>query len=310
MNSVINIHPELRSVKAHPLPMNRWALALMRMLLTAVNGVHRRKFRGSLERLTIPSRDNHPVPTLIIRPGIQGSSLPALVYFHGGGFVMKAAPQHLENAVRYAREAACIVVFPEYRLAPEHVFPAGFNDCHAALLWVSRNAGRLGVDPGCIAVGGDSAGGGLAAGVAQRALREDGIPLRGQMLIYPAVDLFCTRPSMTSFADVPPFKGHSHLEITAAYLGHSPSSAVPQYASPISGDLIGLPPAYVETPEFDPLHDQGIAYARALAGKGVAVELNEIEGGLHGFDLLAPDTGISNEAMRRRMQFLRRIFAR
>jgi len=304
------IHPELRAVKARSLPVNRWALMPMRLLLAAVNGLHRRKFKGRLERLTIPSSDGYRVPTLIIRPDCQGASAPVLVYYHGGAFVMKPAPQHLENAVRYAREAACVVVFPEYRLAPEHVFPAGFNDCHAALLWTIANAGRLGIDAGCVAVGGDSAGGGLAAGVVQRALQEDSVSLRGQMLIYPAVDLACTRPSMAAFATVPPFRGHSHLRIAEAYLGRSPSSAVPRYASPFSGELAGLSPAYVETPEFDPLHDQGIAYARALAGKGVAVELNEIAGGLHGFDLLAPDTGISNEAMRRRMQFLRRIFAR
>ena len=290
--------------------MNRWALAPLRMLLTAVNGVHRRKFKGRLERLTIRGLDNHPVPTLLIRPDTPGSSVPALVYYHGGAFVMKAAPQHLENAVRYAREAACLVVFPEYRLAPEHVFPAGFNDCHAALLWTIANAGSLGIDTGCVAVGGDSAGGGLAAGVAQRALREDGVSLRGQMLIYPAVDLVCTRPSMVAFADVPPFKGHSHLRVAEAYLGHSPSSAVPAYASPISGDLAGLPPAYVETPEFDPLHDQGTAYARALADKGVVVELNEIKGGLHGFDLLAPNSRISNETMSMRIRFLRHVFGR
>jgi acetyl esterase len=310
MSPVVNIHPELRAIKAHPLPMSRWALVPMRMLLSAVNSVHRRRFKGSLERMTIPSSDNHAVPTLIIRPGTPGSSAPALVYYHGGAFVMKAAPQHLENAVRYAHAAACVVVFPEYRLAPEHVFPAGFNDCHAALLWAIKNGESLGIDVGCIAVGGDSAGGGLAAGVAQRALHEDGVSLRGQMLIYPAVDLLCTRPSMGSFADVPPFKRHSHLRIAEAYLGHSPSSAVPRYASPISGDLTGLAPAYVETPEFDPLHDQGIAYARALTDKGVVVELNEIKGGLHGFDLLASNARISDETMGRRIQFLRRIFGR
>ena len=134
-------------------------------------------------------------------------------------FVMKAAPQHLENAIRYSREAACVVIFVEYRLAPTHVFPAGFDDCHAVLLWTLSNAKALGVDETRIAVGGDSAGGGLAAGVAQRALREDGLSLCAQLLIYPAVDLLCTRPSMNAFANVPPFRRFSDVQYCTGISG-------------------------------------------------------------------------------------------
>lgn len=310
MSSGLEIHPELRGIKAHPLPMNRCALAAMRLLLRMINSVHRRRFQGAIEPVSIPSSDNRRVRTLVIRPDSSGSPVPALVYYHGGAFVMSAAPQHLENAIRYAREASCVVVFPEYRLAPGHVFPAGFDDCHAALLWTVSNAGRFGIDAARIMVGGDSAGGGLAAAVAQRALQEDRVSLQGQMLIYPAVDLACTRSSTTSFADVPPFKRFATLRIAQAYLGHSPSSGLPRYASPISGALTGLPPAYVEAPELDPLHDQGVAYARAMADKGVIVELNEIRGGLHGFDLLAADSQIAKETMSTRIRFLRRIFGR
>lgn len=290
--------------------MNGWALAIMRMSLGMVNGLHRRKFAALLTRVDVPSTDHWLVPTLIIRPAALNSAAPALIYYHGGGFVMRPIPQHLENAVRYAREVPCIVVFPEYRLAPGHVFPAGFNDCYATLTWMISNVASLNVDATRVAVGGDSAGGGLAAGVAQRALQEDRFALRGQMLLYPNVDLACARESMRRFSDMPPFKGHSNLRTAEAYLGHPVSSGVPRYASPISGNLTGLAPAYIETPEFDPSHDQGNAYARALAVEGVEVELNEIGGGLHGFDLLVPSSGISNDAMCRRIGFLRRIFAR
>jgi acetyl esterase len=157
-------------------------------------------------------------------------------------------------------------------------------------------------------VGGDSAGGGLAAGVAQRAWQEDGILLRGQLLIYPAVDLVCNRPSIAAFANVPPFKNASVVAIAEAYLGHPISAGIPRYASPLYGDVSQLAPAYVETPEFDPLHDQGNAYARALIDKGVEVDLNEIKGGIHGFDLLAVNSSLSKDAMRRRIEFLRRAF--
>ena len=309
MSIPLNIHPELQSVKAHPLPKNRWLLAALQNLLSAVNAVHRRKFKPFITRTRIPSSDGYPIPALIIRPDKLRSPAPALVYYHGGAFVMKPAPQHLENALSYAREAECVVIFVEYRLAPKYPFPAGFNDCHAALLWAISNAAHLGIDKGRLVVGGDSAGGGLAAGVVQRASREDGISLRGQLLIYPAVDLVCNRPSITAFANVPPFKNASVVAIAETYLGRPIAAGIPRYASPLYGDVSQLPPAYVETPEFDLLHDQGNAYARALADKGVEVDLNEIRGGIHGFDLLAANSSLSKDAMRRRIQFLRRVFA-
>ena len=304
----MNIHPELRSIKAHTIPKNRWVLAAMQNLLSAVNAMHRRKFKAFTTRTTLVSSDNYPVPILIIRPEKLRSPAPALVYYHGGAFVMKPAPQHFENALRYAREADCLVIFVEYRLAPQYPFPAGFNDCHAALRWAISNAEMLGIDKGRLVVGGDSAGGGLAAGVAQRAWQEDGISLCGQLLIYPCVDLVCNRPSIAAFANVPPFKEVSTVSVAEAYLGRPISAGMPRYASPIYGDVSQLAPAYVETPEFDLLHDQGNAYAHALIDKGVEVDLNEITGGVHGFDLLATNSSVSKDAMLRRIQFLRRVF--
>ena len=304
----MNIHPELQSIKAHVLPNNRWALAGMQNFLSAVNALHRRKFRPLITRTTIASSDNHSIPIFIIRPEKLRSPAPALMYYHGGAFVMKPAPQHFDNAVRYAREAECIVIFVEYRLAPKHPFPAGFNDCYAALCWAISNAERLGIDKVRLVVGGDSAGGSLAAGVAQRAWHEGGVSLRGQLLIYPCVDLTCNRPSITAFANVPPFKAAPSVSIAETYLGHPISAGIPPYASPLYGDLSQLAPAYVETAEFDLLHDQGNAYAQALMEKGVPVDLNEIKGGVHGFDLLAANSSVAKEAMQRRIQFLRRVF--
>jgi acetyl esterase len=309
MRAPLNIHPELQSIKAFKLPMNRWALGAMQNFLSVVNALHRRKFKSFITRVTIPSSEGYAVSALIIRPEKLQSPAPALVYYHGGAFVMKPAPQHFENALRYAREAGCLVIFVEYRLAPQHPFPAGFNDCYAALRWTISTADKLGVDKERLVVGGDSAGGGLAAGVVQRALHEDRVGLRGQLLIYPCVDLICNRPSMAAYANVPPFRELSVMEVAEAYLGHPASKGVPRYASPLYEDVSRLPPAYVETPEFDPLHDQGNAYAQTLKDKGVEVELNEVHGGVHGFDLLAANSKPSTDAMQRRIQFLRRVFA-
>jgi acetyl esterase len=304
----VDIHPELRSVKGHSLPANRWLLGGMQNLLSAVNAIHRRKFKRLATRTTIAGSDQYAIPIVIIRPETLHPPAPALVYYHGGAFVMKPAPQHFENAVRYAREAGCLVIFVEYRLAPRYPFPAGFNDCYAALQWTLSQAQSLGLDPKRVAVGGDSAGGGLAAGVAQRARHEDGISLCGQLLIYPCVDLVCRRPSISAYADVPPFRNASAVSIAETYLGHPIAEGVPRYASPLDGDLTHLAPAYVETPQFDLLHDQGSAYAKALIERGVEVDSNEIAGGIHGFDLLAADSSVSKAAMQRRIQFLRRVF--
>jgi acetyl esterase/lipase len=307
MVAPLDIHPELRAVRSHSLPNNRWALAAMQNLLAAVNVIHRRKFKSIIKGTKIVSFDGYPVPVLMIRPEHLSSDAPALVYYHGGAFVMKPAPQHLENALEYAREAGCVVAFVEYRLAPKHPFPAGFNDCYAALQSIISNAEQLGIDKQRLVVGGDSAGGGLAAGVAQRAWQEGGITLRGQLLIYPCVDLICRRPSIAAFADVPPFKRAPTRSIAEWYLGRPPSEGMPRYASPIYGDVTGVAPAYVETPELDILHDQGIAYAHTMREQGVDVELNEIKGGIHGFDVLAASSSLAKEAMRRRIQFLRRV---
>ena len=240
MSTNIQIHPELQSVKARPLPTNRLALGLLQTILRWVNRVHRRRFKRVLNNTRIISTDGYQVPTLIIRPERSPTPMPALVYFHGGAFVMEAAPAHVENAVRYATEANCTVIFVEYRLAPQHVFPAGFDDCYAALKWTIANAAHLELDSTRIAVGGDSAGGNLAAGVVQKALQEDHIEVTGQLLIYPAVDLLCNRPSITAFKDVPPFKNLSGARIAEIYLGGMLSKPLPPYSSPIDGTFGGL----------------------------------------------------------------------
>jgi acetyl esterase/lipase len=299
------IHSDFRRIRGHKLSLSRVSLAMAAGLLSFVNRLHSRKFRSILTR----ERTDTNAPLLIIQPESLQTPAPALIYAHGGAFIMKHAPQHLENAVRYAREAQCCVVFVDYRLAPKHPFPAGFDDCYAALQWTLENASRLGIDVERIAVAGDSAGGALAAGMAQRAHAE-GIALIGQLLIYPMTDADCKTKSVTAFRDVPPFKEANASALWDAYLAHPVSAKIPTYASPMHEPMAGVAPAYVEVAQFDPLHDEGVAYAAALRANGVAVELNDTQGTVHGFDLLAAASSISQAAMQRRIDFLRRSFAR
>ena len=308
MSNELNVHPDFRSVKGRAMSLKPWLLALMQGLLTVVNALANRKFKALITHDNISGADGNRIPLLIIRPEKLSTPSAALVYYHGGAFVMKHAPQHVVNAVRYAREASCCVIFVDYRLAPKYPFPAGFNDCYAALKWTLANAHTLGIDKRRVAVGGDSAGGAMAAAAAQKAAHEDGLKLCGQLLIYPVTDSDSKLPSATAFANVPPFKALDSTALWTAYLGHPPAAGVPEYAAPIRGNLSGLAPAYVETGEFDPLRDEGNAYAEALRANGVDVDLKATTGTIHGFDLLAAESEISKAAMASRSQFLRKIF--
>jgi acetyl esterase len=307
---MLNIHPDFHSIKGIATNLKRLPLTLMNGFLSGVNSLYLRKYKTIVSHEIITGLDGHRIPLLIFTPEILSAPSPALVYCHGGAFVLKQAPPHLDNAARYAREANCRVIFVDYRLAPHHPFPAAFNDCYSALQWTLTNAQRLGIDVGRIAVGGDSAGGALAAGVAQKAVQEKGIKLCGQLLVYPITDSACHWASVKKFASVPPFKAFPYIAVWEAYLGQKLELGTPQYAAPLQGDVSNVAPAYVETAQYDPLCDEGHAYAQALLDKGVEVTRNETKGTVHGFDLLAAKSAISKAAMTSRIQFLNKIFQR
>ncbi|HEY3697868.1 MAG TPA: alpha/beta hydrolase [Spongiibacteraceae bacterium] len=302
-----NIHPDFRKIPQTGIPFDSRRLAWINSILKLLNAFKRRTFAGSVTKQKIVGLDGNKIPVTFIKPAGLPPHSPALVYCHGGAFVLSYAPQHIENSIRYAQEANCCVIFVDYRLAPRHHFPRGFDDCYAALLWAFNNADVLGIDKQRIAVGGDSAGGALAASIAQKAAHENGIALCAQLLIYPVTDMDCKTSSSTVYADTQPFKAISLRAMWNAYLGGAPGNAT--YASPIHGNLSALASAYIETAEFDPLHDEGIAYANALTANGVAVVLNETKGTVHGYDLLAANSEFSRNLVAQRIHYLRKIFA-
>lgn len=308
MSAPIEIHPDFQKIRGMKLSFNPLLLNTLNAGLSFAASRKWSKYKSIVTKHTVIGLDGHRIPVWLIRPEHLSATAPALVYCHGGAFILKHSPQHIENAIRYAQDANCCVLFVDYRLAPQHPFPAGFNDCYSTLLWANQNAEKLGIDKQSFAVGGDSAGGAIAAGMAQKAAHEDKLTLRGQLLLYPVTDSDCKTKSGVAFADVPPFKQFSLLKMWEAYLGHPPSAGVSQYASPLHGNLKNLAPAYVETGEYDPLRDEGINYAKALQTNGVTVELNETQGTVHGFDALVPESSISKTAIEMRAAFLRQIF--
>ena len=203
----------------------------------------------------------------------------AIVWLHGGGFVMGDLDTEHPWAARLADGAGAVVVSVGYRVAPEDRFPAAFDDAYAALAWTAEHAAELGVDPARIAVGGHSAGAGLAAAVALRA-RDQRPPIRFQLLNQPELDDRQATWSARQFTDTPWMTRDKLAATWRHYLGSALASA---YAAPArAADLSGLPPAYVATAEFDPLRDEAITYGLGLLQAGVPVELHQWPGTFHG----------------------------
>ncbi len=225
----------------------------------------------------------HGLRLRVYRPRSAGIA-PALVYCHGGAFLLGFPELEDPGCVRYALGADCTVISVDYRLAPECPFPAGVEDCFAALDWVVRHHEELGIDGDRVAVGGSSAGGGLAAAVALMARDRGGPTLCFQLLIYPVLDDRLATRSMIGFTDTPVFARPTAEAMWRHYLGAEPSEVSPYAAPARSTDLSGLPPAYIEACALDPLRDENIAYAMRLLQAGTATELQVIPGVPHGFD--------------------------
>ena len=255
----------------------------------------------------ILSEDGTPVRLTRYRPKGLDWAVSCLVYFHGGGFCMRDAGYIHRYAARYAKGAQCEVVFVHYRTADIAPFPTPFEDCYAALRWVWDNAPKLRIDRARIAVGGDSAGGALASACALRARDEGGPRLCFQLLVYPVTDCRMETDSMRKYTDSPMWNAGLNQKMWELYLREG-DHGTPQYAVPLlAHDFSNLPPAYVEAEEFDCLHDEGIAYAKALEAAGVKVQVEDVRGTFHGFDFFTGKE-IAKAMVQKRTQALQQAF--
>jgi acetyl esterase len=246
--------------------------------------------------LTIPGPDG-PLRARHYRPAVAGAA-PLLVFFHGGGFVVGDIESHDGLCRMICGDAAIHVLSVEYRRAPEHKAPAAVDDCVAAYRWALGHAAALGADPSRIGVGGDSAGGNLAALVALRS-RDEGIRQPAlQVLLYPVLDLSVETRSRTLFSDGFFLSKQDMDWFKDLYLGGAGLAADDARVSPLkAADLSGLAPALVLTAGFDPLRDEGNEYAAALRSAGVSVDHRQFDALTHGFASLAPFGGGSADAI-------------
>ena len=262
-----------------------------------------------IEDRTVPGFDGDPdVPVRVYRPvgTTTGASVPGILMIHGGGFVIGSVESEHAGAAMMAIDTGAVVVSVEYRLAPEHPYPAGLHDCYAALSYLHAEADGLGVDPARVALSGASAGGGLAAATALFARDRGGPPICFQLMQIPELDDRLETGSMRTFVDSPLWNRPLAVQSWQAYLGPLYGTPdVPDYAAPArAADLSGLPPAYLSTAENDPLRDEGITYAQRMLQAGVSVELHQFPGTFHG-SALVTTAAVSKRAQRESALVLR-----
>lgn len=291
------------------------------LLPTEVVALRERAVRPTADEMTLggafeltvhqAERDGAPVTEVaLLRPADRSEPAPVLFHVHGGGMIVGSAYDELPSLARFAAQTGVAVAAVEYRLAPEHVFPAAVEDVYTGLVWTHENAQRLGLDRDRVILHGVSAGGGLAAATALLARDRQGPPVFAQMLLCPMLDARNDSESGHQMVGQGAWDRVANDTGWTAYLGGR-TDAVSPYASPaLAEDLSNLPPTFIDVGSAETFRDEDIAYAHRLWAAGGDAELHVWAGGVHGFEALAPDAVISQQARAARMQWLARMLRR
>ena len=262
--------------------------------------------RVSVKKYSTPGYKGAKLSTLVIEPKQSSGNLPGIMFFHGGGFLMRASGPHYQIAKWYAEKANCKVVLTDYRLLPRYRYPVAVEDCYSTYLWTLKNADKLGINKDRIIVCGDSAGGNIATAVTSM-LKDRNRPLpHGMILIYPVLDKRMKTGSMKRFTDTPIWDSRCNKIFWEVYLKGSDMSRT-KYASLSELDSIDyFPQTYVEVAEFDCLHDEGIEFAERLRSEGIPVEVHDINGACHGYES-AVKSSIVEKCMKRRLIWIKKV---
>ena len=307
MDLASRIHPELLSTyralppwSIDPSDLSSAALAVRRQFNDRRAEIPPVDFPPALKTLDRVAPGMPGAPDVMVRlyvPDALKSPAPALYWVHGGGMIMGSVQMYDAYCAELALHLNALVASVDYRVAPEHPYPAAIHDCYAGLTWLAGAADELGVDRARIAVGGASAGGGLAAGLALFARDQADLDIAFQFLVYPMLDDRNVTPSSQTITDPRVWNRNANLAGWHAYLaGRAGADDVSPYAAPVRAHhLAGLPPAYINVGTADLFLDEDIAYAHALTRAGVLVELHVYPGVFHGAPNMAPETAIISQ---------------
>lgn len=331
MNDRSLIDPELRKI-AYKVPYNAPVIRMAALFLPIMLRTIRIPKEIKASTVVIRGYQDRKLRVEVFEPanetnetdetnGTKSEILPAMLYLHGGAFSYQGAPYHKKLAMQYARDAHCKVVLPDYHLSPKYPYPAAYEDTVAVYRWMQENARELQIDSTRIAVAGDSAGAALAALLCNNCEKRDLISPCAQMLIYPVTDASMSTDSMRKYKDTPLWNAKNNRKMWEFYLNGTKWNRNGRDQMQPNGDTIrdleivspmqqtlpeNIPHTYIETAEFDCLHDEGALYAKKLVAAGVKVELNETRGTIHGYDS-ALNAGIVKENVAKRIAFLKTI---
>ncbi len=254
-----------------------------------------------------PGYGEEELTTLVIEPKGCRDKLPCMVFYHGGGFLLKASMAHYQVAKWYALKVGCKVVFADYRLLPENRYPVAVEDCYRTYVWALEHADMLQIDPERMLVTGDSAGGNIACAVTMM-LHDRNMPLpKGMLLVYPVLDQRMETESMQRFTDTPIWDARCNRMFWEMYL-KDVNGEDTKYASIAEADTIAyFPPVYLEVAEFDCLHDEGLAFAKRLKADGISVEVHDVKGACHGYESVLKSSMV-DACMKKRIAWIYGFF--
>jgi len=302
------VKPEFEKFKKFRMPRNLFLIALINLFMKFTNLFVVSPKNVTVHNKSILTRDHQFIPLTVYSPLTFQGDIPCLVYYPGGGFMMGPNIAHKLTASVIAEEVHCHVILVHYRLAPKHLFPTALYDAIDAFQWIYEYAEKFKIDRSRIAIGGDSSGGSLAAGSLLMMRDQKGPSACLQILIYPALDkLSADSSSRRRFRDTPVFNTKNFAFVNKivyknGYFG------LKNYAYPLTEQsYIGIPPTYIETAEFDCLHDDGVRYAKALKEAGIPVSLTETKGTFHGYDA-ERKSPLTLQCMKKRMDVLKAAF--
>ncbi len=305
--SKYNIHADFAKYEKFGLPMTPWLMPLINKALAGAFDMVKPTEGVKVTRRKIKGYQDGLIDVTLFEPVAVETKAPCLVYLHGGAFTFRAAPYLKTLICNYAAKTPCKIVYVDYRLAPKHAFPVGVEDCYAAFDWVHQNADELGINKTKIAIGGDSAGGALAAAVNLMARDRGCATACFQMLIYPVTDARQSTGSIKKFVDTPMWNSRQTEKMWKLYL----KDGLPikrDYASPMeAASFDGMPSSYIEVAEFDCLRDEGINFAKALQKSGAQIELNETAGTVHGFEI-SQKSDVVHQIIEKRIEALKKAF--